>query len=275
MKFKKIAIIGLGLIGGSLALAIKKKKLAKKIVGVSKSSRTVNLAKRCKLVDQASRDLKIIKGADLVILATPVDTILKLAPRVNAIVDSNCIVTDVGSTKRKIVSSLDKIFVNFLGSHPLAGSEKKGLTFSDPDIFKDSICIITPTKSTKQKALTALKRFWDSVGTKLISMPVDEHDKVLSFSSHLPHIVAFSLISTVPEKYLTLAAGGLKDTTRVASSDTVLWENVFFSNKDNLIRAINLFQDNIGQIKKALQTDNRGALRRMLESARKKRENLT
>src|SRR3989338_7095736 len=151
--FNKVAIIGTGLIGGSMALAIKKKCLAHQIIGVSRHKNTLIWGKNSRVIDKGSQDLSIIADADLVVLATPVNTILKLAGIILKFIRKDSIVTDVGSTKKEIVSKLSKIFPNYVGSHPLAGSEKRGLVNASTDIFKNSLCILTPVKNTNPKAL--------------------------------------------------------------------------------------------------------------------------
>lgn len=272
--FKKIAIIGTGLIGGSLALAIKKKKIACEIVGVSRHKKSISLAKKIGAIDRGSQDLGIIKNSDLVILATPVNTILNLAPRISGIIDKRCIVTDVGSTKRDIVAKLERIFPNFVGSHPLAGSEKRSILNANAQIFKDSLCILTPTKMTKIPALNKVKLFWRIVGAKTVFLNPKTHDNILSVTSHLPHAVAFALIGIVPDKYFKFSAGGLKDSTRIALSDNELWADIFLSNKKNILKSIDSLQSNLSRIKSAIRLQNRNLLSKILKRAHKKREKL-
>jgi prephenate dehydrogenase len=151
--FNKVAIVGVGLIGGSLALAIKKRGLAKEVIGVSRRKKTLLLARQRGMIDRGSQDLNIIKDVDLVILAAPVETIIKTAQEVSKIVGPDCIVIDVGSTKEQIVFKLEKLFKHFVGSHPLAGSEKRGVSNACDEIFNNSLCILTPTKHTAASAL--------------------------------------------------------------------------------------------------------------------------
>ena len=270
--FKKAAIIGTGLIGGSLALAIKKRRLAKEVVGVSRHARNIALAKRRGVIDKGSVSLEVIRDADLVIFAAPVDVIKKLAPKAAKFLNKNCIVTDVGSTKQEIVSCLEKIFPLFVGSHPLAGSEKRSVANAQMDLFRNSLCILTPTRKTNRKALRALNIFWKKVGANTEFLSPDAHDTVLGFVSHLPHIAAFSLIEAVPKNYLRFAASGLKDTTRIAASDSELWAQIFLSNRRNLSAAIAILEKNITKIKKALRRNNIKQLSRILKEAKAKRE---
>lgn len=272
--FNKVAIVGIGLIGGSLAGAIKKKRLASEVIGVSRHRKTLLMAKKNKVIDRGSQDIRVIKDADLVILATPVNTILSLAPKISKLIKKDCVVTDVGSTKQEIVSKLARIFPKYVGSHPLAGSEKRGLINAHPDIFKDTLCILTPDKNTDPGAKKKIERFWRQLGAKVVNLAPSTHDKILSFTSHLAHILAFSLISTVPKKYLPFASTGLKDTTRIAASDNQLWADIFLSNQKNLLKSIELFQDNLSKIKSAIIKKDYKLLSKILKQAKKKRETL-
>lgn len=271
--FKKVAIIGIGLIGGSIALAIKRNGLAQKIVGVSRHEKTIILAKKIKAIDAGSLSLNIIKGADLVIFATPVKTIITLAKRVAELVGRDCLITDVGSTKKEIVSCLDSLFKNYIGSHPLAGSEKRGVISAKEDIFRSSLCIITPTARTTSLAKNKVSLFWKKLGAKIAVLSPEEHDRIIAFVSHLPHVAAFSLINSVTDKYLKFAASGLKDTTRIASSDSHLWTDILLSNKQ-LLKAITLFENNLKKIKQVISRQDRQSLAKILGAAKAKREKL-
>lgn len=270
--FNKVAVIGLGLIGGSLALAIKNKGLTRKVIGVSRHQKTLWLAKRRGAIDSGSRDINIITDADLVILATPVSTIIELAGKISRLIRKDCIVTDVGSTKAKLVSKLDKIFPNYIGSHPLAGSEKTGIANASPDIFKDSLCILTPTKNTDATVLRKVKNLWQQFGAKITYLPPDKHDKILSFTSHLPHTIAFSLIGAVPKQYLKFAASGLRDTTRIAASDNELWTDIFLSNRKNIVAAIKSFETKLSKIRYAIQHQEKDRLNKILKGVKIKRK---
>lgn len=272
--FNKVAIVGTGLIGGSLALALKKRKLANEIIGVSRHKKSLLFAKRKGAIDRGSQSLDIIKDADLVILATPVNVILNLTPKISKIVGKECIVSDVGSTKEKIVSILEKVFPNYVGTHPLAGSEKRGIINAHSNMFKGSVCILTPTRYTNDKALSKIKILWNRLGARTILLTPKTHDKVLSFTSHLPHVVAFSLINLIPRKYLRFASTGLKDTTRIAASDSELWADILLSNKKNTVKTIELLQHKLSRIKFMIQKSDKGQLNQILIKAKANRENL-
>jgi prephenate dehydrogenase len=272
--FKKVAIVGTGLIGGSLALAIRKNKLAEKIVGVSRRQSSIARARRIGAIDDGSRSLNIIKGADLVVLATPVDTIIKLASRISGLIDKKCVVIDVGSTKEKISARLSAIFPGYVGTHPLAGSEKRSIAHAHSGLFRGSLCILTPTDSTDKKALAKAVNLWLGVGAKTIDLLPRDHDKALSFVSHLPHIAAFSLMQSVPGEFLKFGASGLRDTTRIAASDSGIWADIFLSNAANILRASESFKKNISDITKAIAARDKAKLTRILNSAKIKREKL-
>lgn len=272
--FKKVAIVGVGLIGGSIALALKKNKLAKEIVGISRHKKNIFLAKKRGVIDDGSQGLGIVKNSDLVIFATPVNTIITQAPMVSKIVGKGCIVTDVGSTKKDIVLRLHNIFPNYVGSHPLAGSEKRGVYNANANIFKGSICLITPLKNTNKKALNTIDALWKKIGAKTIRISAFKHDEILSFVSHLPHIAAFSLINSVPLGYLKLASSGLKDTTRIALSDSQLWSDIILSNKNNILKSIGIFEDNLCDIKKAVKAKDARRLKSILRKGKNKRDSL-
>jgi prephenate dehydrogenase len=272
--FNKVAIIGTGLIGGSLALAIKKNKLARRVVGVSRRKKSLSLALKLKAIDRGSLSFEIIKGADLVVIATPVDTILSLEKRILKYIDNDCIIIDVGSTKEKIVNSFEKIFPNFIGTHPLAGSEKRGIINASARIFENSLCILTPTLKTSPSSLNKVRELWKKLGAKTVILTPKAHDRILSFTSHLAHVIAFSLINSIPQGFSKFASSGLKDTTRIAASDALLWKDIFLSNSKNVLKAIEMFEGNLAKIKSAVKSKNTKSLEKILLQSKKKRESL-
>ncbi len=272
--FKKVAIVGIGLIGGSLGLAIKQKRLARQVVGVSRREKNLAFAKKIGAIDWGSQDISIIEGADAVLLATPIRVILELAPLISKVIDRNCLVTDVGSTKSVIVKKLSSLFPNYVGSHPLAGSEKTSIIHAQADIFENTLCILTPTAGTRRLALAKIKALWNELGAKIVNLSPALHDRILAFVSHLPHAVAFSLIGAIPLKYLRFAAGGLKDTTRIAASDSELWADILLTNRKNIHNSISLLERNLKRMRDAIREGNRKELIRILEQARAKRNRL-
>ncbi|MHB8155253.1 MAG: prephenate dehydrogenase [Candidatus Omnitrophota bacterium] len=272
--FNKIVIIGTGLIGGSLGLALKKQHLAGQIIGLSRQRKNSRRAKKVGAIDIIGSSLEVVADADLVILATPIDTIIDLAGRISNKLKKGCIVIDVGSSKERIVSKLSALMPNFLGCHPLAGSEKSGIANLQDDIFKGSICIITPTVKTNPYTLNKVKLLWNKLGAKIVILSAKKHDQALAFTSHLPHALAFSLIGAIPDKFLNISSGSLRDTTRISSSDANLWSEIFLSNRSNLLTALSIFQIKLTALKLALESGNKKPLVKILVSANKKREKL-
>lgn len=274
--FNRITIIGLGLIGGSLALAVKEKRLAKEIVGVSRRKGTISQALKNKIVDFATLDLKNgVRDSDLVVITTPVFKIVDIAKQITPFLKKGSIITDTGSTKKYIVNSIGKIKlrgVDFIGSHPIAGSEKSGIKYADRNLFKGAYCILAATKNIK--ALGKVKKFWTSLGMKVIIMPADMHDRLFSKISHLPHAVAASLVNAAGRNGLDLAAGGFKDTTRITSGEPELWRDIFFTNRENLIRDINILKKELSKIEAALKSNNSRNLLGLLNRAKSVRDSL-
>lgn len=276
--FDKIAIIGVGLIGGSLGMAIKKKGLAREVIGIVRRKKTIIEAIKRGAIDKGTRDLTAIKEADLIILATPVNTIINLLPKVTRLAKKGAIISDVGSTKEEIFKKVNNLFkkksIDFVGTHPLAGIEKKGIIFAKSELFQGTLCILTCLKNTKPRTIKKLKRLWQKIGTRVIFLDPQEHDLILAFVSHLPHIAAFSLINTIPKEYFNFASTGLKDTTRIAASDPLIWRDICLTNRDALLKAIKEFQKTLEKFKYLIRKKNSKGLKDILEKAKLKRDGL-
>jgi len=272
--FKKIGIVGLGLMGGSIALAAKKYKISQECLGVAHSKETFKKAQKYKIVDKVSRDFKILKDADLVILATPVETIKEIALLISKIIKKECIVTDVGSVKKEIVLKLEKILPNYVGSHPLAGSHHTGMDYADAKIFKDSLCIITPTAKTLSNSLSKIKKFWEVLGMHVVSMPAPLHDRILAYTSHLPHLIAFNMVYSLPCGYLKYSAPSFKEMTRVALSSPRLWQDIFINNRKEIIMSLKMFTANLSILEKILIKKDIAKLGLFLKKSQEKRMKL-
>lgn len=276
--FKKITIIGLGLIGGSLALAIKEKKLAKEITGVSRRKSTIDRAIKNKIVDFATLDLKDgVKDSDLVIIAAPVFKIAAIAKSIAPFLRKGAILTDAGSTKRCVVKDIEKAKLKdiyFVGSHPIAGSEKSGIKSANKDLFKGTCCILTKTKNTNPKVIARLKKFWGGLGMRVKVMSPEAHDRLLSNISHLPHAASVSLANSAGKDGLKLAAGGFKDMTRIASGEPELWKDIFFTNRDNLIKDIEVLKKELSKMQMALKNSDESGLLKLLGNAKAIRDSL-
>ena len=272
--FDKVAIVGVGLIGGSIGLGIKKRKLARRVIGISRHKKTINLAKTRGAIDRGFLSLSAINEADLVILATPVNSIIQIGAKIGLLVKPGALVTDTGSTKKLIVKMLDRALPNFVGAHPLSGSEKRGVINERDDLFCGSLCVLTPTVKTSKSALSKIKRLWIELGARVVYLSPTRHDRIISYISHLPHILAFSLIQSVPRNSLYLASSGLRDTTRIAASPAALWKDILLTNSENVLDALDKFVNSLTQIKSAIVQKDTKALERILRQARAKRESL-
>jgi len=276
--FKRVTIIGLGLIGGSLALAIKEKKLAKEVRGVSRRKSTIGFAAKNKIVDFATLDIEEgARDSDLLIIATPVLKIPAMAKAAAPFLKKGAIITDAGSTKARVSKDIKKAGLkgmNFIGSHPIAGSEKSGIRSADKDIFKGAKCVMTRTKDTEPGAFNKLKKFWTKLGMRVIEMSPDSHDKRLSKISHLPHALSVSLVNSVGKNDLKLAAKGFRDTTRIASGEPELWKDIFLTNKDNLIKDIKRVKKELSRIEAVLRKNDEKGLLRLLAKAKTVRDSL-
>lgn len=276
--FRKVAIIGVGLIGGSLGQALKKHKLAKEVLGVSRRKETLVQAVKMNAIDHGSHDIKrAVVNADLVVLATPVSIVNAMFETIAPHIKKNCIITDVGSTKVSIVADAQKTLPNpamFVGSHPVAGSEKKGVEYSNPELFAKMNCIMTPTSDTHRHAVDRVKKMWSTMGAQVKIMSPEEHDQILAYVSHLPHLVAYALMSTIPDERLPFGAQGLKDTTRIAASNPEVWRDICFANARNIINAIDECAENLGRLRKAITDKDEKILMNELKNAKKKRDKL-
>ncbi|MFA4992823.1 MAG: prephenate dehydrogenase [Candidatus Omnitrophota bacterium] len=272
--FNKAVIIGTGLIGGSLGLALKEKHLVSQIIGLSRHRKNAGLAREYGAIDSVGSSLEAVKDADLVVLATPIEAIIDIALKIAKKIKKNCVVIDVGSTKGAVVSKISPLIPNFLGCHPLAGSERRGAVNLQEGIFNNSICIVTPTAKTNKKVLNKVALLWRKLGSRVVSLSPEKHDQVLAFTSHLPHAVAFSLIGCIPDDYLSLSSGGLRDSTRISASDANLWSEVFLSNHRNLLLSLSAFQAKLAVLKLALKRKNKKLLVSILSASSKKREKL-
>lgn len=281
-RFNKITIIGVGLIGGSIGLAVKKRRLAKEVVGVFRRASTLRRAIKRGAIDRGAMDIRSgVNGSDLVVIATPVSLIPGIASEVIRNAEDGCIITDAGSTKCWIVNAVEKMVsrgrrrVYFVGSHPMAGSEKAGVEAAYPELLKSAACIVTRTKRTDGRALRVVSGFWKALGARVSIMSPAAHDRRVSFISHLPHIVAFSLAGSVDTADLKYAAEGFRDTTRVASSDPGLWVDIFLTNRIDILASSRAFEKNLKKILAAIKNGDRAETAKLLARAKAKRDKLS
>lgn len=276
--FRKVTIVGVGLIGASMALAMKKKNLAREIVGVARKDATIEAAIKMGAIQSGTKDIKEgVKDAELIILSAPVHAIIEAFPILNSHARRGAIVTDVGSTKGLVVDQAQKnLHASFLfvGSHPLAGSEKSGPQFGNADLFVNSTCIMTPTDKTNRLAKEKVKHLWSQLGANVKFMTPSEHDEILACISHLPHLMAYSLAKSIPEQYLSYATQSLRDTTRIAGSDVKMWNDICTSNNKNILKALDEYAKTLGGIRKAIVDGDQQALTEIFTQAKIARERI-
>jgi len=267
--FKKITIIGVGLIGGSFGLALKKKKPSFKIVGVDKQ-KVIEKAITREAIDEGTVNLEEgIKEADVVILATPVKTILDLLPQINPFLKKECLVTDTGSTKKQIVKRANKVLskdIHFIGGHPMAGSEKYGIDSADPHLFQDKTYILTPTNKSNLMAMEKIFSLIKMIDANMLILDPLDHDRIVGAVSHLPQIMAISLTNMIGElaqrennnNYFKAVGEGFKDMTRIALSPRKIWEDICDTNKGTILEMIQKFKQYLNLIEDKLINDPEG-----------------
>ncbi len=277
--FERMAIVGVGLIGGSLAKAVKEKKLVGEVLGVGRSEERLESARKLGIIDRYSGRMNEILGeADLVVVAGPVGVIVDLIREMIPFLKKGTIITDVGSVKKKIVKEVEAFIpgsLYFVGGHPIAGTENSGFEASFSTLFEGRKCIITPVSTTDSHALERVKELWTQVGSVVACMDSEEHDEVFAAVSHLPHIVAYSMVNSLlkvkgfEKNIFSFSAGGFKDFTRIAASDPVMWKDIALMNKDKLLSAIKLFQEYLEELKEAIEREDD---ERLLSEFQKSRE---
>ena len=282
--FKKTLIIGCGLIGSSILRALNNKKLSKNILVFEKSKKNISKIKKIKIKCKIIKNLKNhISDVNMVIICTPMSEYKKLIPKLNKNLKSNCLITDVCSTKQNVIKLKNKLLskkLQWISSHPIAGSEVSGPEFGSKNLFVNKWCVIIKEKNKKIKQNHLLIRFWKRIGSKVILMDPINHDKIFSITSHLPHLIAYNLIKTAQDSQkiqkknlIKYSAGGLRDFSRIAASNEIMWRDIFFSN-DNIIKAINLFTKNLNLFKKIIKNKNNKKLLTKLASSKKVRKQI-
>jgi len=268
--------MGVGLLGGSIGLALRNASPKTHIVGYGHRLESLKKASEINAIDAIETDAKkSVAGSDLVILCTPVGTFADLLAQIAPNLARGVIVTDVGSTKRSIVRMAEATLpatAKFIASHPLAGSEKRGVEFSRADLFADQLCILTPTKKTDAAALKRIESFWRSLGMRIASLTPEDHDRLLADVSHLPHLLAAALIAMQDDKGLDLCGKGFLDATRIAGGDGGLWRDIFIDNADNLKAAVGRLKKQLDTVEKMLDHKSVEALRVWLDVAAHRRE---
>jgi prephenate dehydrogenase len=282
MRWNNISLVGLGLLGGSLGLAIKQRKLALKCRAFVRRAASIEEGTRLGIADVITQDLKeAVQEADLIILCTPLSQMPLLATQMRTHLKAGAIVTDVGSVKTTVVQELEPLLraaqVSFVGSHPMAGSEKTGLAHARADMFQDAICLVTPGARSSMDEIGAVQDFWRAVGGCPIRMTPEMHDDLVSRSSHLPHVVAAELANYVlspahPKEQALVCANGFRDTTRIAAGSPEMWRDIALANRKNLSRVLGVFIEDLQEFQLALEREDVRSVEEFFTKARQRRE---
>ena len=283
--FKKVCIIGCGLIGSSIARGIKKNKLATKIVSSNRSNNTNKKVVRLKIVNEASSDTKkIVKGSDLIIIASPLSSYKNIILKIKSSLKNGAILTDVGSVKKNAISLIEKNIpknVSWISSHPIAGTEESGPESGFSELFKNKWCILTPSKQSNNKDIKLLEKFWKKLGSRVDVMDAKQHDYILSITSHMPHLIAYNIVNTAlkikkkkDRNIVKYSAGGLRDFTRIAASNPIMWRDIFIQNRENTSKMIDKFIENLKDLKKAIKSKNEKKLEKIFTETKKIRKEI-
>lgn len=278
MLFDTLTIVGVGLIGGSIGQAARQRGLCKTIIGVGRDPASLEKAKKVGAIDSATLDLaEGARRSDFVVVCTPVDKIAFHVIEAGKVAEPGAIITDAGSTKANIVRDIEGRLPNgveFVGSHPLAGSEKTGPENAAADLFQGRIAIVTPTARTDAAALHAVEAFWKALGSEVHRLDPETHDRALALTSHLPHLTAAALTGIVPPQYRPFTATGFRDTTRIASGDPKLWAAIFRQNALGMADALQRFGDRLDEFRQAILQDDEATLIELLSNGKRVRDAL-
>ena len=281
-----VVIVGVGMIGGSLAAALKRRKIARTVIGVGRDQARIEAARAAGLIDEATTKAgSVLARANLVVFCTPVERVAsdvhsafadQSFTSVKAVAqasESGLLMTDVGSVKGPICSKLLNI-PNFVGSHPIAGSHRQGFEAADARLFEGRLCVLTPTSATLEPSISRLERFWRALGMRTIRMSPDSHDAALAVTSHLPHVVAAALATTVCDDHRRLTGTGFRDTTRVAAGDPDLWAGILMNNAEQVVNGFDVMQQRLSAYRKALENHNLEEVRELLKDGQQFRMSL-
>jgi prephenate dehydrogenase len=277
-----LAIIGVGLIGGSLARVLREKGVVGEIVGIGRGEANLKKAVELGVIDRYSTDLTAgVEGADFIFIATPVCSIVAILERIAPYLAPGCIVTDGGSVKEELVASCERFMpagTHFVGGHPIAGTEHSGVEASFATLYENRRCILTPTERTNGEALRTVTRIWETAGSEVILMDVVKHDRVVAAISHLPHMVAYTLVNAVEgydrfdDSILGYSAGGFRDFTRIASSDPEMWRDIALMNRDAILEMMDFFNKHFGKLRSLVENGDGDGMQRFFEESKKSRD---
>ena len=278
----KLCIIGVGLIGGSLARALKKASAVGEVVGSGRDVAHLEKAKSLGVIDAFETDIALaVKGCDMVVIAVPLGAMQSVFEKIAPVITDDMIVTDVGSAKASVIKAAKIAFKTlpktFVPGHPIAGTEKSGVEASFPELYENRRVIITPLDSSSSDAISKVRSMWQACGADVIETTIEHHDEVLAATSHLPHMLAFSLVDTLAKmdsknEIFDFAAGGFRDFTRIASSDPDMWRDICLSNGDALVTMIKQFSDDLQLLSKAIENNDSTYLEETFSRAKKARD---
>jgi prephenate dehydrogenase len=278
----KLAVVGVGLIGGSLALALKAAEAVGEVIGIGRGLANLEKALELGVVDRITRDpAEGVAEADLVFLATPVMALPQVAAEVLPHMKRGAVLTDGGSVKEAVVHAIEPLLpegVHFVPGHPIAGTERSGADAAFASLYQGRRCILTPTEKTSSGALELVRQVWETAGSDVVEMPVDKHDRILAAISHLPHMVAYSLVNAVSsydryeENILEYSAGGFRDFTRIASSDPVMWRDIAMTNREALLEMMDHFESFFAELKEDIRSGDGSRLFEFFQRSKKNRD---
>lgn len=282
VHWQKITLVGVGLLGGSLGLAVRQRGLASRVAGYVRRQASVAECLEVGAVDEAGTDLaRAVEGADLIVIGTPIAQMTELAGEFRAALKKGAVVTDVGSVKGPVVAALEPLLTgvgaHFVGSHPMAGAEKMGVRSARADLFDGAICVVTPTSGTDLVMVDRVEALWRGVGGTPLRLSPELHDDLVSRSSHLPHVVAAELANYVlspahPKEQAKLCATGFRDTTRIASGSPEMWRDICLANRKNLARVLGVFIEDLQELQLALEKQDTKAITEFFEQAKTRRD---
>lgn len=282
--FNKISIIGCGLIGSSILRAVVEKKLASKISAYDKSSKATDYLKKNFSIEVCNNISNVVKDSDLVIIASPLSSYKEILLSIQSNLKENVILTDTGSAKKevnKIICNLNLKNVNWIASHPIAGTEYSGPEAGFATLFNNRWCILSADNKASKDKINELEKFWSNLGSKVKSMSFEDHDYILSLTSHLPHAVAYSIVKTAinnddkfKDDIIQYSAGGLRDFTRIAASDPLMWKDIFIDNSDNILKVLDNYSKNLEEIKNAIKNKDSKKLLEIFSSTKKIRKEI-
>ena len=284
MKIEKLSILGVGMIGGSLARALKRADVCKTVVGFGRNADNLRKAIDLGVIDEFSLSAsEAVRDADMVVIATPLSTNARMFADIRHSLSREAVITDVGSAKGLVVNAarenLGENFTNFVPGHPIAGKEKSGVEASTADLFEDHVVILTPSEQTSIHALSTVTAMWEACLADVVTLDVEHHDDVLAATSHLPHVLAYALVDCLAKKQeseevFSYAAGGFLDFTRIASSDPTMWHDICTANRDSLLHMLDLFNEHLGFIRDAIEKDDSEQIRQVFSRAKVTRDNV-